>query len=356
MRNLMLALLFFSTTCLSCQQQAENAHLAETRMALGGLAPKPLHAAYIPKVASNIIFQSKDGGDTWQDVSAGLPENLPAGRVLVDGGKLYLAAEQNLYFSELNHSAPLWEGNLRLGINITNLFSGQHGPYLNSYYTGFFKTLLGTEMLIPLHNALEDKTVRVGLETADGVLFIGCENGLFKSADSGSSWKQLLTGTGINSLTMANGVLICGTHEGLSRSTDGGEHWEKVHVGEGPAFGTGYAQGRFYAISQGSKKWNEGVQNQMYFSTDDGKTWQRMDESLASAQLLFLKETSLKPAQHIFDLKHAGNYLFCSSDAGIFRSADWGKSWEPVFPNSDKKFIQLAVSGDVVYAVQVVGC
>lgn len=352
----MLTFLLCCTSFIACLQAPNDVHSTGANLALGTVSNGQTNSTTVLPLASNIIFQSKDGGDTWQDVSAGLPENLLVGRVLVDRDKLYLAAEHELFHSEINTSAPFWMGSPRLGVSITNLFAGQHGPYLNSYENGFYKAIPGTEVLIPLHHALEDKTVRVGLETPDGTLFIGCESGLFKTADSGTSWKQIMAGTGVNSLTMANGVLLCGTHDGILRSTDAGENWEKVLTKGGPAFGTGYAKGRFYTITQGNKNWNEGGVNQLHFSTDDGKTWQRMGENLASAQLLFRNEMSSKPIRNIFDLKYAGKYLFCSCDAGVYRSSDWGKSWEPVFQNDGQNNIQLAVYGDVVFAVQVIGC
>ena len=61
-----------------------------------------------------------------------------------------------------------------------------------------------------MHNSLEDHTVRTVLETPDGVVFVGCESGLYKSADGGNSWKQVYAEDGINSLAVSGGVLICG--------------------------------------------------------------------------------------------------------------------------------------------------
>ncbi len=53
-------------------------------------------------------------------------------------------------------------------------------------------------------------------------------------------------------------------------------------------------------------------------STDDGKTWQRLD-------------VGLLPIQSIQDVVQVGKYLFCSHSKGISKSADGGKSWELIY-------------------------
>src|SRR5688500_17306064 len=56
---------------------------------------------------ANIIFKSIDGGQTWQDISKGLPENLQKGGVRRDGffandRGLYVRAGNGVYHSETN--------------------------------------------------------------------------------------------------------------------------------------------------------------------------------------------------------------------------------------------------------------
>lgn len=194
-----------------------------------------------------------------------------------------------------------------------------------------------------MHNALEDKTVRTVLEIPNGTIFVGCESGLYKSADGGNSWKQVFAEEGVNSLAVSDDALICGSYGGLLRSTDGGEHWDRVLTGQGGAFGTERIESGFITVTDGGP-WQEGKPNKLYTSTDEGKTWQRIDAGLPLVR-------------SIHDIVQAGKYLFCSTDAGISRSDDGGKTWELVRARADEKeMFHLAVSGPMVFAVLVFGC
>lgn len=309
--------------------------------------------------AANIIFQSTDGGQTWQDVSAGLPEGFGVGRIFADGGEVFLASDSGLYHRSSLAVAPKWEKEFFLNEKITDVFPGLAGLYASSYRTGFFQELPGTGIWKPMHDALEDKTVRTVLETSNGNIFVGCESGIFKSTDGGSTWKQVFE-EGVNSFAASGDVLICGAYGGMLRSTDGGEHWDWVLTGAGGAYNTKLIGDRFVTITDGDKPWNEassdGLTNRLYASTDNGKTWQRMDEGISQIRLMDEMFDVYPPTRVINDIEQAGEYLFCSLNAGIFRSSDWGKTWELVRPSNGKKMINLAVSGQVIYAVVVVGC
>src|SRR6188768_788570 len=61
----------------------------------------------------NIVFKSTDGGQTWQDISKGLPENLRKdsirGRSFFANDKgLFLRVGDGLYHSTPNATAPFW--------------------------------------------------------------------------------------------------------------------------------------------------------------------------------------------------------------------------------------------------------
>jgi photosystem II stability/assembly factor-like uncharacterized protein len=293
--------------------------------------------------AANIVFQSADGGQTWQDVSEGLPAKLAVGRVYADGNEVYLASESGLYHRSAALVAPVWAKEFFPDEKVTNIFPGQNGLYASIYRSGFFKGMPGTGIWRSMDNTLSDKTVRSVLETPDGTVFVGCESGLYKSANDGNSWKQVFAEAEINSLAVSGDVLICGINGGLMRSTDGGEHWDRVMTGQGSAFGTERIEGGVLTITDGGR-WQDGKPNRLLASTDEGKTWQRID-------------TGLLLARNIHDIVQAGNYLFCSTDAGIFRTADSGKTWELVRASTDEQEIfHLGVSGRTIFAVRVFGC
>src|SRR5687768_5367094 len=64
--------------------------------------------------AVNIVFKSTDGGETWQDISEGLPEKLQEDAIMRDGlfatdSGLYLRVGDGLYYSKTNSTAPFWQ-------------------------------------------------------------------------------------------------------------------------------------------------------------------------------------------------------------------------------------------------------
>ena len=356
MRILIFLLLFQSLA--ACQQIQENTQTAEASIGSTSTAACQQAPVKAPPSATGIIFRSTDGGQTWQDVSAGLPDSLGVGRILANDNEVFLASEGGLYHSRTTSAAPTWEKEFLLN-KITNVFPGQSGPYVSSYGDGFFQETAVAGLWVPMHNTLKDKTVRAILETPNGNIFVGCESGIFKSTDGAKTWKQVFS-EGVNSFAASGDVLICGGYGGMLRSTDGGEHWDWVLTGAGGAYETKLIGDRFVTLTDGNRPWNEtpseGLANRLYSSADGGKTWQRMDEGLSKMPLIFERADDLAPARAINDIEQAGEYLFCSLDTGIFRSSDWGKNWELVRPSNGKKLINLAVSGKVIYAVTVVGC
>ena len=66
-------------------------------------------------VVSNIVFKSTDGGQTWQDISEGLPENLQEDGLerddffANDSGFHLRAGANGIYHTKPSSTAPFWE-------------------------------------------------------------------------------------------------------------------------------------------------------------------------------------------------------------------------------------------------------
>src|SRR5215211_6022964 len=62
---------------------------------------------------AKIVFKSTDGGQTWQDISQGLPENLRedgirGDSIFANDKGLFLKVGSELYHSAANATAPFW--------------------------------------------------------------------------------------------------------------------------------------------------------------------------------------------------------------------------------------------------------
>ncbi len=319
--------------------------------------PPPPPAASPVSPAGSIFFQSTDGGQSWQDISAGLPDTMTSLQAL--DGEVYLGSENGILYHSRQPEKGIWaQQNLneyclnpgelfsnldqRLPDNmIQHIFPSHSGPVVRIHNHGFLRQQPGSPAWQSLHATLADKTVQTLLESANGSLFIGAGNGIYKSTDQGQTWNQVYAGGWVSGLYESGDALIGSGSKGLLQSTDGGEHWQVVLSDDRPNY-------EFFTVERGlvaarlfgpAQKNTEG--NPLRLSTDNGATWKPIVETLPAGD-------------HIDDLVQVGNSIFCSYKAGIARSTDGGKTWELVYALKDKKKfanMELTVSGKTVYAI-----
>jgi photosystem II stability/assembly factor-like uncharacterized protein len=210
-------------------------------------------------MAVKIIFRSNDGGQTWVDISEGLPENLgdDVGRddFSANDNGISLRTGDGIYHSKPNSTAPFWNK----------------------------EDSAGEE---------KKKVVDNGVGTLVGSIFAPFETAPTKP-----------TGKSIES----NGVTVATSQHGIIRSTDGGETWNLV-IGEG---GVGIAleriEGGFAAITYSTTSKTRRVRT----SYDGGKTWQAIDAGLPPSSSI----SSIIQVGNYFFCGHPSG-VFKSSDKG----------------------------------------
>ncbi len=347
MRNLPLFLLCSISCLLSCQQAQDQALLDLTsEQAIGK----------ITSGTGNIVFQSTDGGHTWQDISAGLPEGLRPRTFFASEGELILSTDKGIYKNSTASNTPHWEKEMPMEQQLMNMSAGPDGVIAvsnNSHFlqnsnsqffqnnnSQYFQKLKGTGQWMPIFTDLKTLTVRNVFTSKDGSIFIGSDIGIFKSADQGKTWKHVMQdGWGIQ-MVESDGVLLCTNIKGILRSTDGGEDWENVVSEGGNGIAVEAIKGGFAVIVYNAESETVRIRT----STDGGKTWQPID-------------AGLPPSKLISSIKQVGETFYCGHPKGIYRSDDQGKSWQLLLPTIGKKVFNLSISGSVVYAVlQEVGC
>jgi len=289
--------------------------------------------------AANIVFKSSDGGQTWQDISEGLPENLQEDGFQRDGvfaneSGLYLRAEDGIYHSKLNSTAPFWKKEI-FPDKQGSIAPGKTGIFAYNYDDGqFLQKINGTSVWSPMYTNFQQNEVRTVFETAGGTVFIGCDKGLFKSTNSGKTWKQVQSRGWVMKLVESNGVLLATSQGGIIRSTDDGENWDRVISEGGVGIAVESIKGGFAAITYNTESETRRVRT----SYDGGKTWQPIDADLPAS----LSITSII---------QVGEYFFCGHPTGILRSSDKGKTWKLLLPSIKDKVFNLFVSGEVIYAI-----
>lgn len=325
----------------------------------------------------NIIFKSTDGGQTWQDISKGLPEKLQRSGVwsngfFVNDRGFYLRAGNGVYHNEPNSTTSFWtkegfSGRQRNIVPIKNGilaydFRGQFLQKINGtsnwapVYTNFQEQAVRLDKTIDwMVKNYNEKEVRTVFETAGGTVFISSNSSLFRSTNSGKTWEQVHVGDGRMKLVESNGVLLSTSNDGILRSTDNGQTWNRAISEGGVGIAVERIDGGFAAIVNNTKTQT----NSIHISMDSGKTWNAIGEELQPSwgSLLMKKVGILKSSSDILSIKQMDKYLICGRPDGYFRSSDMGKTWEKLLLPATENFgFNLSVSGNVIYVIPYKGC
>jgi photosystem II stability/assembly factor-like uncharacterized protein len=272
-------------------------------------------SAYRPQSAragaAKFIFKSADGGQSWLDISEGLPENSPRNGFITNESGVHLRAGDVTYHSMPNSKAPYWKKEIFSDKNSSIKWAAM---YTNS----------------------QEQDVRTVFEASTGTVFIGRDNGLFKSTNNGKTWKQVHSGGWVIKLVESKGIMVATSQGGIIRSTDGGENWETVISEGGVGIDVQPIDGGFAAITFNTQSETRRVRT----SYDGGKTWQAIDAGLPQSP-------------SISSIIQVGENFFCGHPRGIYKSSDNGKTWKLIIPSTGDKVFKLSVSGNMIYAVLV---
>ena len=327
-------------------------------------------------VEANIVFKSTDDGQTWQDISEGLPEKLQREGVWRDGlfaddRGLYLRAGNGVYHSEPNSTTSFWTKEILPG-NQGNIAPGNNGIFAYNFRGQFLQKINGQRDWSPMYTNFQEQAVRLNrtidwmytnykekqvssvFETTGGTVFVGSNNAIYKSANSGKTWKYVHVGGWVMKMVESNGVLLAASSQGILRSTDDGENWDRVISEGGGGIAVERIDGGFAAIAYDIIA----KTNTIHISLDSGKTWNAIGEELQpSWSNPLMKKIGFQSSLDILSIKQMGKYLICGRADGIFRSSDMGKTWEKLLlPAIGDYGFDLSVSGNVIYVVPNKGC
>jgi len=306
---------------------------------------------------AKIVFKSTDGGQTWQDISKGLPENLRVdsirgNSIFANDKGLFLRVGNGLYHSTPNATAPFWTKEISPDEHSSNV-PAKSGMF---YWGVNLKKTNGTSVWSPMFDYSQEPRIRSVFETAGGTIFIGTNSGILKTDNSGKTWKLVYAGGFVGHLAEANGVLLAIGMKRIIRSTDNGENWSRVISEDSVAFDVKPIRGGFAAITSNSES-NTPKTSRLSTSYDGGKTWQPIDARNKVVIDSIGRTWNDRPGVQAFQTSiiQVGENFICTHRNGIFRSSDKGKTWNLLLPSIDDKGFNLFVSGNVIYAIRSKG-
>jgi photosystem II stability/assembly factor-like uncharacterized protein len=180
------------------------------------------------------------------------------------------------------------------------------------YHDGLFKSVDGGTTWKEITGAIEEEPKAIAVDPADfDRVYVGTDAGVFTSSDGGASWAKAAGIPGATALIIdpANRAAIyAGNGAALYRSTDAGAHWTAL---------PSTAYGSVACLSLSSGRMLYGASGGLYRSGDGGATWTASHAGIRAARM---------EAPAVSDAAPGTLYGIVPSQ-GLMKSSDDGATW-----------------------------
>jgi photosystem II stability/assembly factor-like uncharacterized protein len=283
------------------------------------------------------VFQSSDEGQTWEAINNGLT-NLNVWTVIFspDGEDMYVGTVGGGVFRS-SDDGKSWEstnnGLTDLWVQTLTFSPIDETIYIGTYGGGVFRSSDGGASWEPANNGLTSRDVLTLLFSPTGeTLYAGTRGGgVFRSTNGGESWKPTnngLTNQVVLTLILspiAETIYVGTWGGGVFSSNDGGDNWQITNNGltnlDVVTLLLSPMEETLYAGT-----WGSGV----FSSSDGGASWEPANNGLADIKILMLR------------FSPTGESLYTNIDGeGLFRSDDGGVSWTATEESADWFFLPV---------------
>jgi photosystem II stability/assembly factor-like uncharacterized protein len=318
-------------------------------------AATPATTAFATTGATELIYQSRDGGQNWQDISDGLPKEFGLIGSFVRDGKIYMASEKEIYQGSAVMAAPQWALE-NMPLERTNaVYQLKSGVVIRNQSKVFLQEVPGLGVWSEVFPGLKGKIVNSFYESGQ-IILAGCEFGLFRSTDGGKAWTQVFPEkthhfelNWVRDIYEVPGAVIAQSGSGLLTSHDGGQNWDidadfwQKQIGaDGYVSFSAPIKGQLVAISNRLYK-PKHYASHVYTSSDLGKTWK--------------PDSDRFPFTSVAQILEVGETLTVRHHDGISISRDQGKTWQLVFSYiGENRNFRLLNENGVLYLVKDFGC
>jgi photosystem II stability/assembly factor-like uncharacterized protein len=337
-----------------------------------------LEEAYIPLLAADpgdprtiyastrrALVRSRDGGATWEALSGGI-QNQAVYALLIEapqrrlvagtaGRGILMSDDEGTTWQPVNTNLPEGRAVLALTVQGSTMFAGTADGVFVSDDAGATWRASGTGIGAPQLHALT-------LNPGNGALWLASEDGLYQSRDQGASWQRAGPLLPVLSVALAPNdprtIYVGTSHQGVFTSHDGGATWGAAG---GDLGGRASVAGltvdpqnaqnvfarvlfeRIYKSVDGGDSWRTvwagmpndtevetmaidprdsrvmyaGSNNQLYYSTNGGETWQPRGLDGVTTFAVWIDPRD-------------SNSLLAGATDGLYQSHDAGANWEPI--------------------------
>ncbi|MDP3731714.1 MAG: hypothetical protein Q8R31_01610, partial [Candidatus Omnitrophota bacterium] len=153
------------------------------------------------------------------------------------------------------------------------------------------------------------------------IIYVGANNGIFKTEDAGANWRNILSVKGqnrsVNFLLLDpqdKNSLYAATGNGLFYSFNQGKSWKRIFQGKN------YLENECTTIAVSPAIIYVGTKGGLFISKDRGRSWYKEKGKLGSSNILAIAYNKIEP-----------RCIYVACIDGVFRTVDAGQAWERIF-------------------------
>lgn len=290
--------------------------------------------------ANTGVFETFNGGVTWSPRTSGLTDTLAQALLFLSDtlytgtywGGVYASSEPAAGWVAQNDGMInrfVWEVTVSPHDPGT-LWTASYGGVSVSVDTGWTWTESSAGI-----DAFDLRTVAVSPADGDDLLAGVFYGGVYASTDGGATWTSSSSGVGTEATVTtiryrpgSGSVILCGTYSGVYKSVNGGASWYASTTGMGAKNVWGMATVESAPDLVYAGTYDSGL----YRSRDFGETWEEvpLDDD-------FIRGIAIDPSDT--SVVYAGGYYVQNGRGGVYKSVDSGDSWTKKNSGLDNKSV-----------------
>ena len=282
----------------------------------------------LPEPKKGIVYFSTDNGQTWENTSAGLPENIFLSDIATAPGFLGLSTKQHGIFL-FNFAKNEWSALATIPTTdeINALHFHQGKILVGTKNNGLFISPDLGKTWTPFSRGLKNLAIRK-LTYLEQKLYAGTNGGLYVLQESTNQWtsEHAETGLQVNGMRALDGDLYAGTNRGIFKKSKGERDWKQIMPGRS-LHNLGVDRKNIYALTY----------SELFISNDKGATWKSDQTGM--------------PPKYTFQVIEKDNTLLAGQWDGVYikRGLEgWALSNQGL--PKDLPVLELVVSGNTVVA------